>query len=380
MTNNKFISLDDATALIAATGSDVTYALLGEPGIGKTAMLGELSEQLGMRAVYIDVPSTDIADIGVPMPDRETGTTSLYPNAHWGFHTGEPLVVCLDEFSKGNKMLQTMLHPLLNKVHGQRRLGATTLHPDSRVFITGNLTTDGVGDTLAAHTVNRLDMLYIRKPGSEEWCTWAIGRGLAPELVSWAYRNERLFASYVDGQLEEDDYVYNPTNAAQRGKPYVSPRSLAESSPVVAAYAEKRITYTQCDAALQGKLGVSAARDLMAHIDLGSQLPAPNEIRSSPTTCTVPHAAPAQIMCVLNALRWVPGNDDKIAADVRADLDSWFTYFARLPKEGQAMFIEAVMTAGKRAAGKVNAATKLMQVMVTHTAFKKWATENQYLF
>jgi len=378
----KFISLSDATALISSTGGDVTYALLGEPGIGKTAMLAELGERLKMKAVYIDVPSTDIADIGVPMPNHETKTTELYPNAHWGFHTGEPLLVCLDEFSKGSKPLQTTLHPLLNKVGGHRRIGAIKLHPDSVVFITGNLTTDGVGDTLAAHTVNRLDMLYIRKPNNEEWYAWALDAGLAPELTSWAKLNPRLFASYVDGQLEETDYVYNPTNAAQRGKPYVSPRSLAECSKVVYAYTGGLINYTQCDAALQGKIGAGAARDLMAHIDLGSQLPTPDAIKANPMHAPVPQSAPAQIMCVLNALKWIPGEADKITADVRADMKQWFIYFARLPKEAQAMFIEAVMSAGKRAveAGKMNGAEKMMQIMVTDSTFQKWATDNQYMF
>jgi len=379
----KFISLSDATSLIASTGTDVTYALLGEPGIGKTAMLAQLSEMLGMRTVYIDVPSTDIADIGVPMPDHETKTTQLYPNAHWGFHTGEPLLICLDEFSKGSKPLQTTLHPLLNKVQGHRRIGAIKLHPDSIVFITGNLTTDGVGDTLAAHTVNRLDMLYIRKPNNDEWCEWAIDAGLAPELVSWAKVNPRLFASYTDGHLEDNDYVYNPTNAAQRGKPYVTPRSLAECSNVVYAYTGVRIgriNYTQCDAALQGKIGVSAARDLMAHMDLGQQIPSPAEIRANPAYAAVPQSAPAQIMCLLNALKWVPGDFDKPATDVRADLDAWFTYFIRMSKEAQAMFIEAVMTSAKRATSSRSLMVKLRNVLVTHEQYKKWATENHYMF
>lgn len=376
----KFISLNDATNLISNTGSDVTYALLGEPGIGKTAMLGQLSETLNMRAVYVDVPSTDIADIGVPMPDHETKTTQLYPNAHWGFHLDEPLLVCLDEFSKGNKVLQTTLHPLLNKVGGHRRIGAIKLHPDSVVFITGNLTSDGVNDNLAAHTINRLDLLYIRKPNNDEWFEWAVDRGLEPMLTSWAKVNPRLFASYIDGQLEDNDYVYNPTNAAQRGKPYVSPRSLAESNSVVAAYATGKITYTQCDAALQGKLGVSAARDLMAHIDLGQQIPSPHDIRANAAYATVPQSAAAQIMCVLNALKWVAGDADKIVADVRADLDAWFTYFTRMPKEAQAMFIEAVVTAGKRATSSRSLALKLMKVMVTHDSYKKWATDNHYMF
>ena len=348
----KFISLNDATNLISSTGSDVTYALLGEPGIGKTAMLGQLSEALNMRAVYVDVPSTDIADIGVPMPDHETKTTRLYPNEHWGFHLYEPLLVCLDEFSKGNKVLQTTLHPLLNKVGGHRRIGAIKLHPDSVVFITGNLTSDLVNDNLASHTINRLALLYIRKSNNDEWFEWAVDRGLEPMLTSWTKVNPRLFASYTDGQLEDNDYVYNPTNAAQRGKPYVSPRSLA----------------------------VSAARDLMAHIDLGQQIPSPHDIRTNAAYATVPQSAAAQIMCVLNALKWVAGDADKIVADVRADLDAWFTYFTRMPKEAQAMFIEAVVTAGKRATSSRSLALKLMKVMVTHDSYKKWATDNHYMF
>lgn len=395
----KFISLDDAATLIFATARDKkgVFALLGEPGIGKTSLIRKLAEMTGFNVVdqtdqgldlacsasIMNVPSTDIADVGVPMPDHETKTTELYPNSHWGFHTGKPMILCLDEFSKGSKPLQTILHPLLYKDDGtHRRIGAFKIHPDSIVFITGNLTTDGVGDTLAAHTNSRLTKLHIRKPNNDEWCEWAIDAGLAPELITWTKVNPRLFASYTDGHIDDNDYVFNPTNAAQRGNPYVTPRSLAECSPIVYAYTEGRINYTQCDAALQGTIGVSAARDLMAQLDLGQQLPTPAEIRANPAYATVPQSAPAQIMCVINALKWVPGDMDKIDADVRTDLDAWFTYMVRLPKEAQAMFVETVNSVGKRAkeAGKMNQSVKLMNIMVTHKLFQKWATENHYLF
>jgi hypothetical protein len=84
----------------------------------------------------------------------------------------------------------------------------------------------------------------------------------------------------------------------------------------------------------------------------------------------------------VNALKWVPGDDDKIAADVRADVSSWFTYFVRLSKEAQVMFVEAVRNGDKRAkqGSKQNASSRLMQVLVTHDAFKKWALDNHYMF
>ena len=390
MINQKFIPLIDAANLIVETGprrinaagevEAVTFLLSGEPGIGKTSIMKGIAAKLGLRAVYMDVPTMDISDIGTPVPDRETRTTSLYPNEHWGLHLNEPLLIFLDEFSKGAKMVQTVLHPLLLEVDGHRRIGAIKLHPDTVVVATGNLSTDGVGDKLLDHTRDRFTELFVRKCTNDEWVEWAVDRGLAPELISWAYKNPRLFASYVDGQLESTDYVYNPTDASQRGKSFVTPRSLAKCSSIVTAYSEKRITYTQCMAALQGSIGVAATHEFMAYLDLGSQLPTPHEIKVNPTAATVPQAAPAQIICVLNALTWIPGDDSKIAADVRADLDSWFVYFERLAKEAQIMFIEAAMTSGKRAEGKACAAYKLMQTMLTHRAYLKWAVDNQYVF
>ena len=85
-------------------------------------------------------------------------------------------------------------------------------------------------------------------------------------------------------------------------------------------------------------------------------------------------------MCLLNALKWVPGEADKIASDVREDLDKWFEFFVRMSKESQAMFIEAVMTSGSRAESTRAPAYRLRAVMTTHAGFKKWATENHYLF
>ena len=85
------VSLAEAADLIVAVGASNTFHLVGEPGVGKTAMHQVIADKLGMKAIYIDVPNTELGDLGIPMPDRETGTTTLYPNEHWGFHKDEPL-------------------------------------------------------------------------------------------------------------------------------------------------------------------------------------------------------------------------------------------------------------------------------------------------
>jgi hypothetical protein len=43
--------------------------LVGEPGIGKTAMFHRLVERTGYRGVYIDTPNVELGELGIPMPE-----------------------------------------------------------------------------------------------------------------------------------------------------------------------------------------------------------------------------------------------------------------------------------------------------------------------
>ncbi|NBS70300.1 AAA family ATPase, partial [bacterium] len=155
------ISLNEAEELILAVGTTNAVHLVGEPGVGKTAMYERIVDRTGYRGVYIDTPNTELGDIGIPMPNHDTKTTTLYANEHWGFHTNEPMVIFIDEFTKpSSQAVQNMLHPLLN----ERRIGGFKLHKDSIVITAGNNTTDGVGDLLKAHSINRLTIAPVKKP------------------------------------------------------------------------------------------------------------------------------------------------------------------------------------------------------------------------
>lgn len=44
---NNVVSLADASAIISATGDNTTTILMGEPGIGKSALRNEILAQLG---------------------------------------------------------------------------------------------------------------------------------------------------------------------------------------------------------------------------------------------------------------------------------------------------------------------------------------------
>ena len=113
-----------------------------------------------MEYLLFDVPNMDLADAGIPMPNDD-GTVTYLPNKTMGLHKNTAKVICLDEFSKGNPMQQTMTHPLL--AERNKRFGNIPVHDDSVIILTGNRTAEGLGDKLKGHTLNRIVTIEIEK-------------------------------------------------------------------------------------------------------------------------------------------------------------------------------------------------------------------------
>ena len=344
------VSLREASELIVSVGASNTFHLVGEPGVGKTAMHKVIADRLGMRAIYIDVPNTELGDLGIPMPDRETGTTKLYPNEHWGFHLDEPLCIILDEITKGSPAVKNMLHPLLTL---PRRIGGITLHKDSVVMTAGNLTTDAVGDVMASHTRNRLSVLNVRKPTSEEWVSWGMDK-IAPVVLAWVREFPQVLGSYRDPSQSDNQYIYNP-KFAQRS--FVSPRSLELASNIVKNKNDYSTQALLC--ALEGTIGASGARDLYAFIDIADSLPTWDSIVDKPNEAIVPNNPAALCILAFGAVQRVQ----------RDTIGKWFEYMKRTPKELQSVFC---LTASKNDEKK--------RILFSSQAFVEWARINQYLF
>ncbi len=344
------VSLREASDLIVSVGASNTFHLVGEPGVGKTAMHQSIADRLGMRAIYIDVPNTELGDLGIPMPDRETGTTKLYPNEHWGFHTDEPLCIMLDEFTKGASAVKNMLHPLLTN---PRRISGLTLHKDSVVITAGNLTTDAVGDVMASHSRNRLSVLNVRKPTSEEWLSWGMDK-IAPVVLAWVREFPQVLGSYRDPSQSDNQYIYNP-KFSQRS--FVSPRSLELASNIVKNKNDYNTQALLC--ALEGTIGASGARDLYAFIDIADSLPTWDSIIDKPSEAIVPNNPAALCILAFGAVQRVQ----------RDTIGKWFDYMKRTPKELQSVFC---LTASKNEEKK--------RILFSSQAFVDWARANQYLF
>ena len=346
----KRITLKQAATLIA-TNPETRFLLQGEPGIGKSSLLKAIAEQLGYEYAYIDVPNMDLGDIAMPVIDHDTKTTRYYPNARFKVHEGKPVVIMLDEFSKGADPVKNMLHPMLEKANP--RLGDVSLHDKNVVFLTGNLTTDGVGDSLKAHSRNRIVPVTISKPTAEEWIEWGIGKGIEPEVLAWVNQYPHALASYTDAAQGDNPYIYNPRKTTGA---FVTPRSLETASNIVRT--RKLNDADTVIAALSGAVGEAAARDMQAYIEFADQLPTWEATIRDPKNTKLPTSPGACAIVVFGAISRV--TKDSIAP--------FMEYLGRFDAEWQAVFaINIAKTPSKQS------------IAFSAKAFADWVAKNQDL-
>jgi MoxR-like ATPase len=357
-TNSLRLSLSDCVDLIATTGTDVTYLLRGEMGIGKSSMEKPLIAKLEQQTseawhfIYIDCASmSDSADLFIPFPDRDEGYFERLLSkrlSKYGLY--DNLIIMLDEFTKANRMVMQALHTLTEK---RRRLGDTDFE-QGRVIIyaTGNLTDEGVGDVLQAHTGNRVTEVEVRKPTAEQWLLWAADNEIDPPVMAWVNETTQVLASFRDEGFDEDNaYVLNPKKV-QRA--VVTPRSLEKASFITRG--RHGFSRDALIAALAGTIGEPAARDLTNFIEFQDQLPSREVILKSPETAPVPNNTAVIITLVFNLLSIV----------ARDTITPLMKYVRRLPAEQQAVFC-------------VNLARNPTKspIAFTNAEFTRWAQENQ---
>lgn len=284
------VSLNEAFTAIRAIGHEVTFFLKGQPGIGKSAILGMLADALPeYLPAYIDCSTLDLGDLAMPVIDRDLMVTNYAPNARFRLHRGQtrPVIIMLDELSKAPKPVINMTLPIIN----DRRLGDVPLPAGSIVLATGNLDTDGVGDNIPAHAHNRMTMADVRNHTDKEWIKWAMGAAVRPEVLNFVRECPEVMDRYDDPQAKDNPYIFNPLRGQTRA--YCSPRSLVRASHILG---QRDVLGDSLLALLAGTIGEPAARMLEAQVHLRDQLPSRDAVLSSPTSAKLPHSPSAYFM------------------------------------------------------------------------------------
>jgi hypothetical protein len=344
------VTLKQAADLILACPTN-RFMLQGEPGIGKSSIIKMLQERTGYAACYIDVPNMDLGDIAMPIIDHETKTTRYYPNARFQFHLNKPVIVMLDEFSKGADPVKNMLHPLLEVMNP--RLGDVPVPKGSIIFMTGNLASDGVGDGLKAHTKMRISTVETSKPSSREWLEWAANNDIAPVVMAWVDQHPYALASYREGDQQGNPFIFIP-NTVQGA--VVTPRTLELASNIV----KQRHSFDglALHASLVGTIGAAAATSLSSFIAHQDSLPAWQDIVTDPKRTPLPKEQGAIAVLVYGAI-------ERVTKDT---LPALLEYMSRIEEEWQIVL------------GLGLARSKSKQSMAfTCKAFAEWTLKNEDL-
>jgi len=322
-------SINEVKNMIMYMGDEITHIVMGQPGVGKSSILKMLEEDMGTDDydfIYVDCPVKDMMDIAASIPNHETKSLEYYVSSLFKLGNGKKKVIMLDEFMKAPTLLQVIFTRLML----ERTVGDAALPDGSIVFGTSNNTTDGVGDAMLDHAGNRVCKVEMRNPFVDEWNEWAAKHGIARPIRAWAAMNPKAFASYLDGDQDDNPYIFKPN---QKGRQFVSPRSLAKCDVFVKR--KSQITENALAVGLAGTIGEAAAKSMAAFIALESKLTLTSDIIKSPETVTVPDDTSALIMMMLEACDYLKTQDD---------LNAYMKFVNRIPRgEVQSLFFTMML-------------------------------------
>ena len=276
------VTLSQAADLIAAVGSTNTVMLRGQPGIGKSSILGTLARKFpDYLPCYVDCATLDLGDLAMPVIDREAMVTQYAPNARFGVARGQtrPLLLMLDELTKARHVLN-MLLPIIQ----ERRIGDVPLPTGTFVLATGNLESDGVGDALPAHVYNRMIVVDVANPTNREWRVWAQQAGVHTAVLHFAHENPQVFERYDQiANPKGNPMIFNPLTGNVRA--FCSPRSLVAASNILHAADALGDALLP---ALAGAIGEPAARMLEVSVAMDAKVPSSAAILADPQRTRVP--------------------------------------------------------------------------------------------
>lgn len=348
------LTLAQSANLIAAVGHRNRIALLGEKGIGKSTIMKSLKAKFGdaYEYAYIDCGRLELGDVAIPFPDKELRVVEYFTNREFGLHTGKPVIIMLDEFGKAPRSVQNMLHPLLEIT--RPRLGDKALPEGSIVFITSNLSDEGLGDQLAGHTMDRLTVVEVAKPNAEQWALWGVENNAHPALIACVTENPHVLASFRDPDADSDNpFIFNPRKVQSK---YVTPRGLELTSNLL--WVREQLDEETFAASVIGTVGEPMGRLVDEFVAFHDQLPSRESILNSPESAKLPPSGGAAVTLIYKL----------VSMSEKDNFDTLMKYVNRMEPEHQAVFcISMARSESKRG------------FAMTNRSFTQWCMENQDL-
>jgi hypothetical protein len=241
--------------------------LWGPPGIGKSDIVSQVTEELGGFMIDLRVGQMDPTDIrGIPFYNKDKGVMDWAPPIELPSQEladQYPLIVLFfDELNSGTASVQGATFQLILN----RRCGKYTL-PDNVVMVAaGNRESDkGVTYSMPTPLANRFIHLEIAVDFAS-WHEWAVKNKIHADVVG--------YLSFAKQDLHEFD-------PRSKSRAFPTPRSWSFVSELVEDNDTDADTLMNL---ISGTIGEGLAAKFMAHRKISSKLPRPEDILSGKET------------------------------------------------------------------------------------------------
>jgi len=225
----------------------------GPPGIGKTQVVQQVADDLGIGCIVVHMPVMLVEDFGIP------DISSAKENGHLTYTTpwwwpdverhGERGILLFDDRNQADHSLQKVLANIIEAriLHGKKL-------PDGwAVISTGNRREDRAGAVrVLSHLANRETELTL-DVDVPQWQAWAMSKGIDHRLVGFFGFRPHLLCDF------DPDRDRNPTPRAWEAVGRMM-ENIGHDSPIFFDL-------------VAGTVGEGAATELLAFVSLHEELP-----------------------------------------------------------------------------------------------------------
>ena len=262
--NHTITSIQVRKSLLAAFKAKRPVFLWGPPGIGKSEVVQELTEELGGFMIDLRMAQMEPTDIrGIPFYNKENGKMD------WAEPIDLPteelaaqypiVVLFLDEMNSAPPSVQAAGYQLVLN----RRVGKYILPKNVVIVAAGNRDSDkGVTYRMPMPLANRFVHLEMR-PDFTAWQQWAVNKGIHKDVVG--------FLSFA----KQDMYDFNAKSASRA---FATPRSWCFVSDLLDD--EDNVDTDTLFNLVAGSVGDGLATKFMAHRKVAGRMPNPADILS----------------------------------------------------------------------------------------------------
>ncbi len=292
-------TLPDIPTVNFTTGADMlrvalfanqTVLLIGDPGVGKSAICYKASEEMGLPLFVLLGSTLDPTDIGgLPMRAPEGNRVLRLPLDEIYQCSERPGILFLDEISAAPGPVQAAMLRLIL----ERKAGSITLHPETRVVAACNPPEQApAGFELSAPLMGRMAVVNFR-PDDDEVIDFLRTLGSDDENATpmeKAIRDEAQLFAAVANATPELLQIEIPKVCVNGGQPWASPRSCERMIRARAAATVAGIDPLSdaVFALTAGSMGQRAAITYSGVIKMITELPSVDEIIADPEKCLCP--------------------------------------------------------------------------------------------